>query len=295
MRFFRRKQLNETKHRSSYAAKRSAGYLLIAVFAMLAAPATVAAQAITHAYNTDTPIQRGMIVRLDEKDKTKVEPVSQNDIAKMEGVVVAANDAPLTLSTDASTSQQVFVATTGRYEVLVCNQNGPIKKDDYITLSALDGVGMKADGNQSRIIGRAVTDFDGKNDLSGQTTVKNSEGKDIPINIGVVGVDINISHNPLETKQESIVPGLDYLQKAAGSITNKSVAPAQVYLSLVAFLVAAGIAGSILYAGVRTSMVAIGRNPLAKGSVMRNLISVVITSVIILIIGVTAVYLILKL
>jgi hypothetical protein len=55
------------------------------------------------------------------------------------------------------------------------------------------------------------------------------------------------------------------------------------------------IAGSILYAGVRTSMIAIGRNPLAKGSVTRNLIQVVVTSVIILIIGIVAVYLILKL
>jgi hypothetical protein len=64
---------------------------------------------------------------------------------------------------------------------------------------------------------------------------------------------------------------------------------------MLVMLLAAAIAGAILYAGIRTSMIAIGRNPLAKSSVTRNLLSVVITSVIILIIGIVAVYLILKL
>jgi hypothetical protein len=88
---------------------------------------------------------------------------------------------------------------------------------------------------------------------------------------------------------------LEKVQQAAGNIVNKVVSPAQLYLGILALIVTAIVAGSILYAGVRTSMIAIGRNPLAKSSVMRNLISVVITSVIVLIIGVVAVYLILKL
>lgn len=256
---------------------------------------SILAQAVTHAYKTDSTLQRGMIVRLAEKDNTKVEAVKSEDITKMEGVVVAANDSPVTLSSQDQTTQQVFVATTGRYFVLVSNQNGAIKKDDYITISSLAGVGMKADGKQSRIIGKALSGFDGKSNVSGQTTVKNSDKKDIPIALGLLAVDINVGRNPIEQTAESIVPGLEVLQKAAGTIADKPVAPAQIYLGLVALIVTAIVAGSILYAGVRTSMVAIGRNPLAKSSVMRNLLQVVVTSIIILIIGVTAVYLILKL
>lgn len=236
-----------------------------------------------------------MIVRLDAKDNTKVIPVSDKDMAKMEGVVVAANDSPVTLSSSDQTIQQVFVATTGRYEVLTSNQNGSIHKDDYITVSALDGVGMKADTKQPRIIGKALSDFDGKSGVIGETTAKNSEGKSIPIALGMVGVEISVSHNPLEAKKQSIIPGLEKLQQVAGTVSNNQVTPGQIYLGMAIMILTSIVAGSILYAGVRTSMIAIGRNPLARGSVMRNLIQVVITSVIILIIGIVAVYLILKL
>ena len=259
-------------------------------------PAGVAlGQAVTRAYKTDTNLQRGMIVRRDDKDNTKVVPLAADKIEKMEGVVVAANDSPVTLSSEDQTSQQVFVATTGKYNVLVSNQNGVIKKDDYVTISALSGVGMKAGGDQSRIVGRALGEFDGKTNVSGQTTVKNSAKKDIPISFGLIAVEISISRNPIESKKQSLVPGLEFLQRTAGIIADKPVPPAQLYLSLIILIVAAIIAGSILYAGVRTSMTAIGRNPLAKASVMRNLLQVVVTSIIILIIGITAVYLLLKL
>lgn len=258
-------------------------------------PALAAAQAVTRAFITDTPLQRGMIVKLDDKDNTKVDPVADTELTKIEGVVVAANDSPVTLTDSNATKQQVFVATTGRYDVLVSNQNGPIKQDDYITVSALAGIGMKADGSQSRILGKALTSFDGKNNTVGQTTVKNSGGKQVPITLGMVGVEIAVGHNPVEATKTSIIPGLEKLQRVAGTVTNKEVSPAQLYVSIGVMMLAAMIAGSILYAGIRTSMIAIGRNPLAKSSVTRNLLSVVLTSVIILIIGIVAVYLILKL
>jgi hypothetical protein len=140
-----------------------------------------------------------------------------------------------------------------------------------------------------------LTSFDGKSNLVGQTTVKNAAKKDIPISLSMVGVEIAVGHNPIEAKKDSVIPGLEKIQQAAGTIANKPITPAQLYISMLAMIVTAIVAGSILYAGVRTSMTAIGRNPLAKASVTRNLVSVVVTSVIILIIGVVAVYLILKL
>jgi hypothetical protein len=274
--------------------KLTAGLGLL-VLALIATGNFVQAQAVTRAYQTDTPLQRGMIVRLDAKVSTKVVAVSDTELEKMEGVVVAANDSPVTLSSENQTKQQVFVATTGRYEVLASNQNGVIKKDDYVSVSALAGIGMKATGKQSRVLGKALTNFDGKTGVVGQTTVKNSAKKDVPISLGMVVVEIAVGHNPIEEKKDSVIPGLEKVQNIAGSIANKPVTPAQLYISLLALIVTAMVSGSILYAGVRTSMTAIGRNPLAKASVMRNLLQVVVTSIIILIIGIVAVYLVLKL
>lgn len=262
---------------------------------LLASHGTATAQAVTQAYLTDSPLERGMIVRLTDKDNSRVQALSAKDITKMEGVVVAANDAPVTLSDANATSQQVFVATTGQYNVLVSNQNGTIKTGDYITISALDGIGMKAGSEQSRVVGKALQSFDGKDNVSGTATVTNAQHQKINVSIGLIAVDINISHNPLEAQKQQTLPGFQYVQQAAGNVVNKQVTPLQVYVAVFAILATAIIAGAIIYTGVRTSLTAIGRNPLAKSSIMRNLLQVVITGIIILILGIVGVYLILKL
>ena len=262
---------------------------------MSISPISVAAQAVTHAYITDTPLQRGMIVKLSAKDKNKVEALGDNEAAKMEGIIVAANDSPVTLSSSDLTKQQVFVATTGRYNILVSNQNGVIKPSDYLTISSLRGVAMKADTSQPIVAGKALAGFNGTSDSSGTTTLKDSTGKTKKVSFGIIPVDINISHNPLEKPKESRVPGVAFLQSGAKALVNKTVDPARLYVSLLILIVVGAISGSILYSGVRSSMVSIGRNPLAKASIVRGLIQVVLVSIIIFIIGVIGVYLILKL
>jgi hypothetical protein len=270
--------------------------VLLSIFLGLAAQATpVSAQAVTKAYLTDSPLQRGMLVKLMDKDKKRVEALPDDAAAKMEGVIVAANDAPVTLSSADATVQQVFVATTGHYNLLVSNQNGPIKPNDYLTISSLKGIAMRADTNQPIVAGKALVGFDGKTGVSGTTTLKDSTGRSIPVSFGLIPVTINVSHNPLEKPKESRVPGIAFLQSGAKAIVNKTVDPARLYLSLMILIIIAAISGSILYGGVRTTMVSIGRNPLAKASIMRGLAQVVLVSIIIFIIGLIGVYLLLKL
>jgi hypothetical protein len=271
-----------------------AGLLSLAA-SLLFVAAPVAAQAVTQAFNTDSSLQRGMIVRIVEKDATKVEALSDKAASKMEGIVVAANDAPVTLSNSDVNKQQVFVARTGKYNVLVSNQNGAVKTGDFLTISSVAGIAMKAGTDQSIVVGKAIGAFDGKTSVSGTVALKDSAGHTKPVAIGLIGVDINISHNPLEKQPESRIPGVGFLQSGAKALVNKTVDPARLYISLLVLLVVAAIAGSILYGGVRSSMVSIGRNPLAKKSIMRGLIQVVLTSIIIFIIGLIGVYLILKL
>lgn len=281
-----------------YGTRHALAGLLAVVGIMAVAvsvPVMVSAQAVTRAYGSDTQLQRGMIVRISQKDKNKVEALSDKASNKMEGVVVAANDAPVTLSNVDTTQQQVFVANTGHYNLLASNQNGAIKTGDYLTISSLDGIAMKADSKQSIVVGKALGPFDGKSEVSGSTSLKDSDGSKVNVGIGLIPVNINISHNPLEKQETSKIPGIGFLQSGAQAIVNKQVDPARLYISLVLLIVAAAIAGSILYGGVRNSMVSVGRNPLAKKSIMRSLLQVVIVSVIIFIIGLVGVYLILKL
>ncbi len=265
------------------------------VLAMVVGALPVSAQSVTRAYTTDTPLQRGMLVRVSPKDKTRVVALKESEASKMEGLVVAANDAAVTLSSSDSTSQQVFIANSGQYSLLVSNQNGPISQGDYLTISSIDGVAMKADNKQPIVAGKALASFDGKANASGSTPLKDSAGHTVTVGFGLIPVNISISHNPLEKPVESRIPGVGFLQSGAKAIVNKTVDPARLYVSLLLLIIAGVVAGSILYGGVRNSMISIGRNPLAKSSVVRGLIQVVIVSIIIFLVGLIGVYLILKL
>lgn len=249
-------------------------------------------QAVTQGYGSDTVLQNGMIVKLDDKDASKVVPLTTDTATKMQGVVVAANDATVTIGSNGNKGQ-VFVATFGHYDVLVSNQNGPIKAGDYITISALSGVGMKVDTSQPTVLGKATADFNGTSKVAGTAKLKDSTGKEIAVSLGRIPVDISISHNPLQVQTVDGLPG--FLRSASQTIAGKSVSSARIYLALVVLLMSTVIAGGILYSGVRGGLIAIGRNPMAKKQIVAGIIRVVLSGLICFILGIFGVYLLLKL
>ena len=58
---------------------------------------------------------------------------------------------------------------------------------------------------------------------------------------------------------------------------------------------AAAVSGALIYSGVRSGMIAIGRNPLSKKSILRGIVQVIIVAITIFLIGIFGVYLLLKL
>ncbi|HSX46696.1 MAG TPA: hypothetical protein VLF87_01765 [Patescibacteria group bacterium] len=251
---------------------------------------SLSAQAVTEGYNADSVLQRGMIVAIKKDDNTKVEPVSGDKADQMHGVIVNANDAPVTLSND---GQRVFVATTGHYDVLVSTQMGTVASGDFITVSAIAGIGMKAGTADQYIIGRAIGNFDGSKDVVSTTQLKDSDGATKQVSIGRVSVDIGVAKNPLLKASEPNVP--QFLQKAAAAIAGKPVNAVRIYLGILIFLITTIIAASLLYGGVRSALISIGRNPLSKKTIIRGMIQVIITGMIVFLIGVFGVYLILRL
>ncbi len=270
--------------------------LVLGCVSMLAVPALASAasttQAVTQGYGTDSPLQQGMIVKLKDNDPTKVQPLTTNTIAQMQGVVVAANDATVTLSNDGNTGQ-VFVASFGHYDVLISNQNGPIKTGDYITISSLAGVGMKVGTSQAVVLGKAAAGFDGTSNVASTASIKQANGGQVSVSIGRIPVDIVVSHNPLQQVVGDGLPG--FLRKAGQQIANKPVSSARIYAGLIVLLVTTAIAGGMLYSGVRGGLVAIGRNPLARQSIFSGVAQVVLSGVIVFIVGLFAVYLLLRL
>lgn len=248
--------------------------------------------AVTQSYNADPAVLPGMAVELKPKDQATVIPLTNRDIRNMTGVIVPANDAAIVLTPQTVSTQQVLVAVSGRYGLLVSNQNGAVKTGDYLTVSALAGIGMKADADQADIIGRAAGNFSGTSNVIGSVPLKDSSGHATTVSIGYIPVDVRLAPNPLYHNTNVLV---GFLTGAAKSVANKPVSPARVYLSAAVLLATLFMVGSMFYGSVRSSIVATGRNPLAKKAIGRSLIQTIAAALIIFAAGVFAVYLILNL
>jgi hypothetical protein len=255
--------------------------------------ATAAAQdlgTIAQSYNAGPEVLAGMIVGLQSKDQRTVVPLKSEDIHNMTGVVVPIADANIVLTPPAVTNQQVLVASGGRYELLVSNQNGAIKAGNYITISALDGIGMKAGPQQAEVIGRALGDFDGKSGVIDTEQLNSTLGNKTTVAVGHIPVDIRLAPNPLY-QSSSTLP--DFLAHAANSVAHKDVQPFRVYLSLTVLLATIFITAVMFYGGIRGGIIAIGRNPLAKGAISRGLLRAVAIGLVVFAIGILGAYVIL--
>lgn len=262
----------------------------LALLVVLGITGPLAAQTFTQGYGVEGKVQKGMIVQLKDGDASKVQALSKEQMDKMHGVVVDPNDAAVTLSTD---GEKVFVATRGRYEILVSTENGPIKAGDPITVSALNGVGMKAGEVQPLIIGRATEDFDGNGRLAGTAAVRDSNGGSREVRLGRIKSDIDVGRNPLLKSEDPNLP--EFLREASEAIAGKKVDAVRVYIGMVIFFVTTIVSGSLLYAGIRSGIISMGRNPLSKKLIIRGMLQVIVAGLIIFILGIFAVYLLLKL
>lgn len=264
---------------------------IMAMFACVLFCLPVMAQNVTQGYEADGPVQNGMIVQLVSKKGAKVSALSQENELDMLGVVVPSSDAPVSLSDP--TKQQVFVASLGQYPVLVSTQNGPIKAGDYLTISSLKGVAMKSDGKHKVVLGKALQGFADTSNAEGRVEVGEGVSK-ATVAIGRINVDIGVARNP-GYSGDSIAGVPSFLTNIAKAVSNKPVTALRLYACLAVLFFSILIGGGILFAGARSGMLAVGRNPLAKKSIFRNMVTVVLMAMIVVIIGVVAVYLILKL
>jgi hypothetical protein len=211
----------------------------------------------------------------------------------MFGVTVDKNKLAVTLS-NGSLQNEVFVAPSGTYDVLVSTQGGPITAGDYITLSSINGVGMKAGIVEKTVFGRANAAFNDKTVTLGSAALKDTTGKtDKTVKLGLIPVTIDIKHNPNDVSTKAKVP--EFLERIGKAIAEKEVSPVRIYLSMAITAVSIIAAIAILYAGVRNGVISIGRNPMSKKSIFRALIEIILTTILILVIGLFAVYLLLKL
>jgi len=234
---------------------------------------------IIQGYDSKETLQPGLLVALDKSSSKTVIVLPGADPEHIFGVVVDPTDAPFTLNAENS---KVFVATSGNFQVLVSTVGGTVKPGDFLTVSNLSGIAQKATSAQSRVLGLAVSGFDGT------SNVITNDGKS---QIGRVYVQINPQNNPL-ANNAVLVPS--FLKKASNAVAGKSVPAIRIYASLGVFVFAAIVAVLVLWSGVRGSLIALGRNPLSRKAIFSGMYKVVFTGIGIFILGLAGVYLLLR-
>lgn len=244
-------------------------------------------------YASERPIDHGTIVELANAESRQVRIASQAKLENMFGVVVNPQQLPIRLSNE-ELQNETYVAVSGTYDVLVSTQGGAISPGDYITLSSINGIGMKAGTEEASVFGRATAGFDGQSVSRGSAKIQDVDGNTLDtVQLGSVPVTIEIQRNPNEKSTKAKVP--EVLERIGQAIAEREVSAIRIYISMAITAVSLITALLVLYVGVRNSVIAIGRNPMSKRSILRALLEIILTSFLILVIGLFAVYLLLRL
>jgi hypothetical protein len=249
-------------------------------------------QNTVESYGTSQALRPGILVQLNPKNIEDVIPANQTDITKTLGVVISPSASALAIDNNNGSTNTAYVSSDGNYQMIVSDQNGPIKAGDYLTLSSVDGIAMEDNTIEPVTVGIASSPFNGTTNVVGSDQIELTNKIYKTVHFGVINTSISIAHNPLLATESSIVPS--FLVNLSTGIVGRTVSPWRIYVALIVTLAVCVIVGAMLYGAVRSSLTSIGRNPLSRSSLFRGFLQVVVSALIIFISGIFLVYLLLK-
>lgn len=146
---------------------------------------------------------------------------------------------------------------------------------------------MRAD-DVNLTIGTALTDLSLIN-AETQTVDTDNGQKNTSINSLSILIDTTLIGQQTAAKDKSAI------ERLGEAIVGKEVGYLQVIAALIIFLIIMVAEGSIIYGAVSTGIISIGRNPMAKKTIRRELVRIMGVAIFVLAIGMSAMYLILLL
>jgi hypothetical protein len=253
-------------------------------------PALAAANGgVSQGFSTSSSnLTPGTIMGLKPGSKQTVVPAVSNQKYQLLGVVAGE---PLIALSDGQ--NQVQINVSGPAEALVSDINGTIKTGDKIAASPITGVGMKAT-DAGQIVGIAQADLSASH--PSQQTVTDKQGKSHTLEVGTIPIQVSVGYYAGAQNQGKLAAILPpSLLTLANNVAGEQVSALRVLISLFALVLGFIIAANMLQAGIRSGMVALGRNPLAKKALRRELLDICATAIGILVLTAIVMYLVLKL
>lgn len=245
-----------------------------------------AATLISQGYMASSVLPAGTIVSLKKDTIDFVESTTASTTNNILGVVINSDASQVSVASDKA--NQVQVATNGLESVLVSNINGDVVVGDAITGSPIDGVGMKATGN-SKVVGIAQDTL--PNNRSSKQTYKDKSGQQHDVVIGTVPVLVNVAYY-YKQPDKTLFPSS--VQNIANALAGKPVSALPIIISIGIFLVTLVLVVSIIYSLIKSSIISVGRNPMAQAAVYRNVIQLSLLILVILGVAIASIYMVLR-
>ena len=250
-------------------------------------PLTVhAATLISQGFMSNGSLAVGSIVSLKKDSTDFVESTVADTTNNILGIVINTDGSQVSVSSDKG--NQVQVATNGLEQVLVSNINGDIAVGDAITGSPISGVGMKATGN-SKVVGIAQDAL--PNSTSSKQSYKDKSGQQHDVLLGTVPVLVNVAYF-YKQPDKTLLPAT--VQNIANSLAGKKVSSLPILISVGIFVVTMVMVVSIIYSMIHSSIISVGRNPMAQAAVYRNVIQLSVLVLVILGVSVGSIYMVLR-
>lgn len=238
------------------------------------------ARAIAKGYaTTDSGLRSGMVVSLVSSSgsaQSTVTRATRDNQAKVVGIATMVHDQLLAVG---SSRDDVYIQDEGTIRAYVSDIDGAPKRGDVLSMSPVAGVLMKGSASTYNIA-VAESDFEAKTAES-YHLLNGSAGS---TRIGLVEVNLD-GKGLVSLKQDR-----SQLGEFANKLTGKNVSDVRVLVSLAVFLLVLFVEGVIIYGAVSSAIRSVGRNPLAKTAITKELFRVGAIASAVLLFGVLAVY-----
>lgn len=231
--------------------------------------------------STAHDIQQGMVLRNAQLNNggVQLQPATRNDGTNVVGI---ATDVPEDQHRAQQENGVVFVETSGEVVALVTNKNGDIVAGDKLTLSAFPGVLTKiANTDNGVVIATAKEAFN-------PARAQNLQLAGASVTVSSITVDFG------QTGSETVDPASTGLRQFGEGILDEDVSATRVIFAGLLGVVILATTSVMLYGAVESALFAVGRNPLARRTILLVMARTIGVALAIMVAGLAAVYLILS-
>jgi len=244
------------------------------------------AASVAEGYPTDNNLIEGTLVTISNDVPPKVELANLGNSQYLIGVVEDDGQSLLTLNKDGA---DILVATSGEVFVFVSDLSGEIEPGDFIGTSWVNGVGMKAQRvTEQKLLGVALEPFD--EEYEGAVIAEDIQTPNGQKTARIGKIAVRLFEREVGPDSENSASALERL---AFRLAGREVPFIRILAAVGLFSISAIISGVFLANAIRSSLISIGRNPLAHSSIFASLTQVSGVSIGLVLIGAALAYMVL--